>query len=327
MSAPASTPLEGSAIVLSASTEVGQPNASTTSLAPGQALGVVNIQDLRNPLDVPMLVDEILFNIVTNSLAVPGIRFGGDIRLNLKLGADEIVQQYVPLWLLGAAKNFSVVSASAGPTVLASQLNSSILGMRLASQLLLYPGEFLNPTFYNAAQLLSGSVAVRMTVRGRAMKADATKQSLPWIGSFVGNPVAPNADYTEETTESNLCNPYDVPLTLDRMVGGVANDATATLATAGLYSDPTAMDAGLQYAVVRIVDGDGQPIIRDFTPVGHLFQLADYSWRLKGTMPANSFWKAYIEENYVSIGAATPNLQVMMRLIGHRPLSGNASGA
>ncbi len=321
------TSIEGSAIVLSASTEVGQPNVATTSLNPGQALGVANIQDLRNPLDVPMLVDEILFNIVTvkSVSSLTGIMLGGDVRLNLKLGADELVQQFTPLWMLGAAKNFSVASSATGPTTLAAQLNSSILGMRLASELILYPGEFLNPTFYNAAKLTSNSVAVRIAVRGRAMKADAQKQSLPWISHFDGPLRAPNANYTEESTEADISNPYDVPLSLDRMIGGVANDSTGANPP-GLYGDPTCMDAGLNYAEIRMVDGDGQPIIRDFTPVGHLFQLQDFSWRLKGTMPANSFWKAYIQENYSNIGVATPNLRVMMSLIGHRVLSGVASG-
>ena len=312
------TSIEGSAIVLSASTEVGQPNVATTSLAPGQAAGVVNIQDLRNPLDVPILVEEILFNVSNAN--------GVDVRLNLKLGADELVKQYTPLWLLGSAKNLSVFNGSAGPTTLLPQLNSSIFGMRMHSELILYPGEFLNPTFYNAAQLNSASVSVRVIVRCRAMKVDAQKQSLPWISYFVGVPQVPTASYTEETVESDLFNPYDVPLSLDRMVGGVASlPGTGTVPTP--YGVPIAMDAGLNYAEIRMVDGSGQPIIRDFTPLGHLFQLMDFSWRLKGTMPANSFWKAYIQENYASINTSGyGNLQLQMSLIGHRALSGVASG-
>ncbi|MHB8734279.1 MAG: hypothetical protein ACYC6M_03145 [Terriglobales bacterium] len=323
-----SLPLEGTAVVLIGTTEPGQGQATTTSLAPGAVGSVSNIQDLRNRLDVPMLVDEILFNVVGNSLSDPGVQFGGDIRLGLRLGSDGIVKTYTPLWLLGGGKNFSVASSATGPTLLASQLNSSIFGMRLASELILYPGEYLNPTFYNAAQLASGSVAIRMIVRGRAMKADAQRQSLPWISYFVGAVQTPGSDYTEETVEGDLHNPFNVPLALDRMVGGIANDDTGAYAQ-GFYGDPACMDAGLNYATLRMVDGNGQPIIRDFTPVGHLFQLQDFSWRLKGSMPAGSFWKAYISEAYSNISviaATTPNLQLMMSLIGHRPISGKATG-
>ena len=320
------TDLEGTAIVLAASTEPGQVTATTTTLLPGATIGVANIQDLRNPLDVPILVEEILFNIISNSGGLSGCNLGGDIKLGLKLGSDEIVHYPTALWMLGPSKNFSVASGSSGPTALAAQLNSSILSMRLASELIIYPGEFLSPQFHNAAQLTSVNVAVRMIVRGRAMKADAKRQSLPWICGFDGGLHAPNANYTDESTELSLFNPYNVPLGLDRIVGGIANDGSGG-ATAGLYANPAAVDAGLNYCLARIVDGDGQPIVRDFTPLGHMCQLQDFSWKLKGSMPAASFWKMYIQDNYASIGAATPNLKAMVALIGHRPLQGsNAVG-
>lgn len=314
------TDLTGTAIVLSATTEPGQPSAATTSLAAGAATGVTDIDNLRNPLPVPMLVDEILFNVIGSNAA--------DIRLSLKLGSSELVKQFTPIALLGVAKNFSVASGANGPTALAAQLNSTIYGMKLQSELILYPSEFLSPIFYNAATLQPATPAsVRMIVRGRAMKTNAQRQSLPWISYWAGALQTPGSNFTEETVESDIYNPFSVPLILDRMVGVVGNNATGG-ATPGIYSDPNCMDAGLNYATLRMVDGSGAPILRDYTPFSHLFQLMDYSWRLKGTMPANSFWKAYLTEDYADIGSTTPpNLQLMFSLIGHRSLSGPAQAA
>lgn len=319
-----SQPILGTAIVLSATTEAGQPNAATYSLAPHSVLGVKDVQNLRNPLDVPMLVDEILFNVI--STAAAGNINGSDIRLQLRFDSVELVKAYTPLWLLGAGRNFSALSNSSGPTILGGQLNSNIFGMRLASELILYPGEFLQPIFYNAADISSVSVAVRVIVRGRAMPASAKRQSLPWISYWSGGTHAPNANITEETTETNLNNPYGVPLQLDRMVGGIVCDGSGGLGFYGPYGDPTTIDAALNYCQIRIVDYAGRPILRDYTPIGHLCQLQDYSWRLRGTMPPNSFWKAYINGNYASIGVSTPKLQAMLSLIGHHSISGTPQG-
>lgn len=305
-------PLEGSAIVLAASTEPGVITAGTTSLNVGATLGVANIQNLRNPLDVPMLVDEILFYTSGG---------GADVRVGLKLGSDEIIKQYTPLILLGASRNLSVSSASnVGPTPVGAQINQTLFGMRMSSDLILYPSEFLNPIFYNAGIISAAAQSVRIIVRGRAMKLDSKRQSLPWISYWAGQLQSLGSNLTEETVESDLFNPYDVSLQLDRMVGAIASTETTGGASAGVYSGLSTIDAGLNYALLRMVDGTGAPIIRDFTPFSHIFQMMDYSWRLRGTMPPHSFWKAYMQENYstTNFSVTSPKLQLMMSLIGHR---------
>jgi hypothetical protein len=321
--------IEGTAILLAASTETGQPSVTTASLAAGAVAGVVDIQALRNPLQVPMLVDEILFNI---GLAGGGSALGyeEDIRLTLKLGNDKIVKEYTPLILLGPQKNLSVNPTSGaltnpptGATALAAQLNAPLFSMRLTSELILMPQEFLVPNFYHAGQLGQASVAVRMIVKGRAMKADAKRQTLPWIAPWIGALQAPAgnifANLLEETTEADLHNPFDVPLYVDRMAGVVASTSGSGF---GQYFDPYTVDAGLYYALMRMVDQNGAPILRDFTPFSHIFHMSDYTWKMKSTMAPNSFWKAYFQENYSlmcnSGGPTAPSLQLMCSIIGKR---------
>ena len=340
MSSPRVRDTAGTAIILSASTEPGQPDVATASLAPGAVIGVSDIASLRNPLDVPMLVDEILFNIgaLEDGEYISGLGYEEDIRLTMKLDSDKLVREYTPLILLGAQRNLSVNSWSAaltnppgGPTLLPPQLNAPLFSMPLTSELLLYPGEFLTPNFYPAGQLGSQSVSVRMLVKGRAMKADARRQTLPWISSWVGvlntptgGSVAPwvYPTTTEETTEVDLYNPYDVPVYVDRMMGVVASTSAAGF---GQYFDPYTADAGLGAALIRMVDEGGRPILRDFTPFSHLFHMSDYSLKLKASMPPHSFWKAYLQENYstlVAAGETAPSLQLMMSIIGKREVRG-----
>lgn len=320
---PITTPLlkttdVGSAVILAANT--------TAALTAGTTTGVNNINQLRNPLQVPILVDEIIFNIDQTTAfqtGIPSIN-GGDLRVQLRLGTDQITQAYVPIWSLGKSHNMCAgansTGGSAGGAVTNIQLNSSIYGMRLSSELILYPGEYIEPMFYHAGVLDTGSITPRIIVKGRAMSAGAKRQSLPWVSFFAGVLQPANANATEETRETDLVNPFGVPLYVDRMSGLIAARIVSgpSVGIFGPYGIPAAIDAGLNYCLMRLADESGRPIIRDQTPLGHIFQMQTYTWEMKSTMPPNSFYKAYLAENYGSINSAVYKLQAYLSLIGKR---------
>jgi hypothetical protein len=317
----------GSAIILTA--------ATGAAVAAGQTSGVKDIYSLRNPLQVPILVDSIDFDTDGTTDAGPANALGqiittpfngGDLRVMLRLGQDQITATYVPIWVLGKARNLSVsgVNGLSGgvngaASIATPQQNSGIYGTTLSSPLIVHPGEYIEPVFYNAGQLNpGGSITARITVRGRAMNPGSKRQSLPWISYFAGSVQNVGTNYTEETRESDLANPFNTPLYVDRMVGVIGSFYNSS--DYGPYRDDVSVDAGLNYCLVRMADESGRPMVRDLTPFGHLFQMQTYSWEFKSIMPVNSFYKAYLTENYASITgfSGNPTLQVYMALNGRR---------
>ena len=304
----------GSAVILS---------ADTPSLKAGQQSGVTNPNRLINPLAYPIMIDEILFNFGTN----PGQSSPADLRIQLMLNNEEIIRAYTPIAVLGKGRNFSTQYTGSGTadqgTFLASQQNVQLYSCRFSSELILQPGEGLNPIFFNAGLFtLATATVIRMSVRGRVLPQETPRTSLPWISYFAGALQTANANYTETSTEANLCNPHSTPLYVERLVGVLCSqDSAENFNANGIYYDAVAADAGLQYCLIRLADHAGTPFVRDNTPFGHVFQQQDYCWEMKTTMPPSGFWYAYLTENYASINVSTAKIQALIGLIGKRPVA------
>ena len=315
---PKTSPV-GSAIVL---------QGQTAAITAGTLTGVLNPNTLKNPLAYPILIDEIMIDNATGGNANgPG---GGDLRIQLRVGAEEITAAYVPLWLLGKGRNRSVdgggpignvIPSTAGSTYMTDQALTGMYSCRFSSELILYPGEILEPMFLNAGILTSTSYTPKIFLKGRVLPKDSVRKTLPYIAYFAGANQPCGANYTEQSTEANLNNPHDEPLYVERMVGVLGATQTPN-GTNGLYSTGSSMDAGLQYCLLRMADGEGRPIIRDNTPFAHVFQLQDYCWEMRATMPPHSFWYAYLTENYGSIPDDFSTIQAFMSVIGKRPVKG-----
>jgi hypothetical protein len=299
-----------------------QLRATTPLMTAGTQSGVTDYNSLKNPLAYPILVDEILFNIQESNVDAAD---GADMRVQLRVGRDEIVRAYTPLWLLGKNRNQSVRSSSYGSSVPSTtmgsyyfnQQNAPLYSCKFGTSLVLMPGEILEPIFYHAGIVYNDSFTVRMIVKARVLPQETQRTSWPWISYWAGALQVPGSNYTEQSTEANLCNPHPQPFYVDRMVGVIGSHATlASLLTP--YSVNSAIDAALNYCLIRMSDAAGRPIIRDNTPFGHVFQMRDFCWELGGvTMPPNGFWYAYLTENYATL--QTNSLQAMMSVIGWRP--------
>lgn len=289
----------------------------TVSLSASQSTGVQNIDGLKNKLSVPVWVDEFLINL-GNTGAASELN-GGDIRVQLRLNTDLLTNGYVPIWLLGSSRNYSVASGSGGVSFFSDQLQAPLFGAKLAKPMLLLPGEYIEAAFYHAGVLDTTALTARFLARGHVADpeslSDDHTRNLPWFSAFVGKLQTANADATEQSKESDLRNPFDVPLKLDRMVGVIGSVIAGT--DFGAYNDPDAIDAGLQYCTATMVDESGRAIVRDLTPFAHLFQIRDFTWPVKAVMPPRSFYLLNLIERYSKINT-TNTLQVMCSIVGSR---------
>jgi len=326
--APSST--LGSAILLN--------GTCLAPLAAEQQVGIRDLTEIQNPLDVPIIVDEISVVLGYGSFGTPAAAaLGGDVSIRMTLGGDQLTSIYVPLWLLGPIKNLNPLSAGVGAANFSSKtpcdLNSGIFSLRLSSELILYPHEYIQPVFNHYGNLTTVSTpqAPSIQFRCRALEPSAKRNTLPWITHWQGSLQALGANYLEQTKEGDLANPFDTPLYVDRMMGVIGTKSTNAY---GLYGVTSASGLGngpdlgfapptnssppvLQGCTLRMVDGSGRPIIRDFTPFAHVFQTQQFGWNMKATLDPSSFWIAYLQENY-SAYSNGGYAQAMMSLIGKR---------
>lgn len=302
----------GSAIVLAGQTPV---------LHAGSVSGVTDTSQMKNPLALPIQVDEILFNID------PSVN-GGDIGVDIRLGQEQITKAYTPLWVLGAGRNFSasgtaIYSGSPSPASPASAVfaaqNAPLYSARFESPFVVYPNESIVCLVSNAGILNPADVTARVIIKARVMPAATRRTSLPWICYWKGALNPQTFDGEEESYETDLFNPFGVPLSVERFIGGIGSYVVAAPPVSGWYQDPATIDAALDYATLRMVDGTGRPIIRDATPLGHVFQMQDFSWRVRAQLPPAGFYKAYLEEDYAGIGLGyAVTMQAFIGMVGHR---------
>ena len=274
---------------------------------------------IKNPTSSPIWVHGIRFGLVAASGSVLS-GLGGAIGVKMNLGQTPLMQSYVPLWLLRTQTTDAELITQ----------NSKFIyryTWMFRKPLLMLPGQYLSPLF-NYPGMLSGTdpatVAVQMTMLADIAESVPQTVSVPWACSFAAQKtVAGTAALAlPESRRTDLFNPHDFPLHIDRLTGRIminqldGDDEYAT----GVSTYPSANTN------VRMFREDGSAIIRDPTAFAHAFSQPLKAWRMEGcVMPPRSYYQAVIDVDYSDSTAygADAVIQPMIGLLGYRdiPLS------
>lgn len=268
--------------------------------------GVANNSLLRNPFRTPMLIDQINFAIEMDVAANSGGDGGTTMQVEFSLGPLQLSRGYQPISAFCKTMDWAALAET-------NYLNWSNWIWRPAKPIYIPAGEYLVPTFYNAG-LCSGTRDVRITYIGRSLPkgyADPKTVDLPWVTSFVGTTRAGGTDFTDQSNEIDLANPFTVPLNLYRMTGRVSNSSSSTQQDSMCQQSAT-VPVAAAYTFIRMVSSDNNVIICNDTPM-HLVFGTPQALDIKTILEPNSFFRAFLIENYASIGGTsyTPVISIL----------------
>ncbi len=284
-------------------------------LAPngGGSLGLADTTRLENPFQAPMWLDEICFRL-------PGDGDSGrnwsSIRVDLKLGQTPITHGFVPISLLGKVLNNSTVGGEFEEV--ASALLPNCFTWKLPKPLYIPARELLRPTIYFDPFSGSGSSTTPVTILYRCRpipKGTPPPQTMqiPWVTYFQppylalsGGPAA--NDREDQSTMSDIFNPWDEPLHVQRFVGrlfcqGIKGEeqGNISLASAQVNLDTGNIEFG---TTVTAQDSFNNILIRDPTPFAHVFNFIDRSWTVNALLPPKGFYLFTIDRKWAEYNLA-----------------------
>lgn len=301
--------------------------ADDIDLAVGAQLAVSDPTRLRNPLRTPMWLDSIV--ITPQYLTTPQTSFGasqalGDLQIRLTLGREPLTNGFVPVMTLDKIPN---VSRGFNPNVGVTTPQVTALGAwsyiwRFKRPLFVPANGYVVPEFFNTGKTQNVTYSnIVLTYRGRSLPAGFQPKEvhIPWNTAFVGavRDLDSPADWTEQSKETDLVNPFDEPLKTSRMNGVVCVSGFPSWYT------PTNnfFFIDQEYITVRMTDSMGGIIVRDPTPFGHLFQPLCASWPLSTVMQPHQNYLVMLDLNLnVSFAGifASNKLQPLIAISGYR---------
>jgi hypothetical protein len=302
---------------------------------PSNSQGGVNAQALKNPLGTPMEIMEIRWQVFgsVGSGVLPAtlIPIGGAIGCKLVLGNIELTNGFIPLWLFGRCDNvFADDSKINGVLGVFNTNYYCEMVWRLPQPLFVPAGAVLQPTFQHYGY---GALPMTVTISycARSLKANASPPALmpvPWVSKYISK----SMDYAfvdnDTSQETDIINPYDVPVHLQRMTGRVVTQMYDTLGLITRFTDSDALNTNViapgfdePNITVRIVDSAGNPIVRNATRIRQVFHNTTRSWEMSAgtTMPPNSFYNVVLAQVAGAAGALiVTQRQVHIAAVGWR---------
>jgi hypothetical protein len=276
----------------------------TAGLAPGT---------LRNQSKDPVMVTEIR---IANQAATSYSRRGGavtvaagNISLEMRVGNVFLTRDFVPYWLFGQQVGLN--------GALATQT------WRLPKPLFLSPGEevfvrFKNLGTVDATTQQITAKALNVTLAGYGLQGCTSYPKtipVPYITTYIG-PTSSAAGTILESVDTDLVNPFDVPMFVNRFVGALAV-WTANAGAAGALS--AYADAAQRQFTISMVDHLANGTIRDAVQWGHLFGV-DLSWVVNTVLPPKGYYLATVNVGTDTLGSQAP-LQPLIGMIGTREVN------
>lgn len=238
---------------------------------------------LQPAFNEALLLDEIRFDYLqfydySTSPGEGGAFPWNDIRVELTMGGSvSFTYQPVPLAALNTSPN---------PYLFRYGYNSVVF--RLPKPLYLNPGDMFVPRFHNRTQR---NIEIQVTYAARRTPVRPSENWYPYITSYTTAqfPMTASTDsFLFESTPSDLVNPYDVPLLVDRLVGYIGGPGPLSESGTSIY------DYVGEYLNVRLFDSNERPIVRDLTPFNALFNLQSRAWQMKAILHPHEYYIAQL---------------------------------
>ncbi len=294
---------------------------------------------LSNPHGLPMEISEIRFSLYP--LGTPSNHTftqlpGSAIGVGMMLGSVQIVDNNVPLSTFagmarGEAINRVIVSNSGSP----GNPTEYVYWWRPKYPIFVPAGATLVPTFTNLGQShLNVQVNVMYSARVYGNpNYKPRRQMMPWVGSYNSasfDVLNPTTASTDESTEVDLVNPFNVPLEVERIVGrramlGLSTNIAGLTDTVVTENENPAQAYNQTTVIIKSSRGDD--ITRDPTLFGTLFTDSVGEWNLGGgwSMQPSEYYKVYLAHAaFEAIGGnedrVIGRVQFFVTLTGYREI-------
>lgn len=260
--------------------------------------------DLVNPYKEPVFLDEIRFDYIQDTA---GIYSTDDVKVELLIGNTLLTNKPIPIASLNTSFNPHVGSQ-------ATRTTNGIV-YKLAKPLILNPEDVLTPRIHNGLAVAL-NMQITYVMRRIAGGIDPSQIWYPYIANWTSSTFtiqSSTAPFVIESTQSDLVNPHDVPLHLDRMIG-----YTAKLNTS--YPNAAAVVLNL-----KMLDAAGNAFIRDQTPFASVFNMSDWTFKMNALLQPHEFFIVQLsyENDGQYLANALSDYDARITMIGYRPADVN----
>lgn len=265
----------------------------TSVVVPANAAVQAATAPMQSPFRGGMFIDEVRFAVLAT------FQFPLAIYAKLELGRDPLTNGFISP--VAFCKQLNV---GLGPT-------KHVYTWRFPRPLYVPNTELLVPTILNSPLSGSTTLTVDISYVCRALlRGDSPKViHMPWAAAFHGviYNTSTSSSFTEESMESDLVNPFNVPLNLQRFVS--ARPVAQTFDQRDLYT---------RDVLVRLSDSMGRHAVKDATPIGHLCNMADGGyWNVNSVMAPKSFFISRWDVTTGQTGQAVADRNIL-GIVGHR---------
>jgi hypothetical protein len=165
-----------------------------------------------------------------------------------------------------------------------------------------------------AGKMAAGASLTRgfFSVHGRALPLDyrpPATVAVPYVGVFrpgSGTDVgaADTSDPQKSTTEFR--NPFKTTFHITKMVGNSTAVSADDAMISNVASDPVQTSLGRNVTDIRISDANGNPVVRDWTPLIHLCQGIRNEWKINFDLAPGQMLQAYMDLRHgATVGRST----------------------
>lgn len=276
-----------------------------------------NALSMRNPTDEPFEVHEFKFYMRPQSSTV-GRASGGFIQAALALEDWPITAGFVPAWGCSPANALDLERLT--PTWARADSNANLFsaefvprredGMyywKLDHPMYVPPGAAIKVQFSHTG-LDSTPVRAGLTASGRVLPGGARPASIrvPWVSCFQSKMVeAIAAAPVELSKETQLNNPFEKPLTVERFVGRIAQQI-AFLASSDDQAIVSDLFSGPFERMFRVkhYDATGNLVCPTATYFRNLYGYRNRAWAVRHTMPPGSYHRVELTKIAAVAGTA-----------------------
>lgn len=314
-------PMNDSYPILLRVSQTVQPNAEqeTQSLA------------MMNPSGEPMEIRSFLFSAFQAEPSIQTLaNIGGMYSIALRVAGKPLTNGPIPMW------NFGPAISLGGETVFEQApvggiRNTSIASYRWMLDRPLYiPAGVSIEVSIRSTGSFSKPVTVGVTASGSVVphKPKPSRVDVPWVCVYASKSFNWDEEGSDASPETQLINPFDVPLEVSRFVGRInqltdyfagdlsSNDTTEFIipSVLGLYG---------QTFKVKMNDSSGNPVVRVATMFRNVFEAKNRSWELGVTLAPRQYYKIFLEKGVLAgaslvAGIKSSRASVVVSMVGCR---------
>lgn len=297
--------------------------ASALGLQPGSQGASVNVKALVNPGPGPIEVFAIKFRLASN---IPTT--GAAIAAKLDLGNFPLTNGFIPIYAFGRADDLTVEQLRGGATQATTAFANGITRfyaeyfVKLSRPIFLPAGAAIRPQLAHKGQT-NAAIDVHVALIGRALPANTVVPRtlwLPYWAAYTSKSFTLGTVDSDQSTENDLNNPFDVPMEMERFVGRIGyyigssafsfqqvlteqeNSPLVSLQAVGFTT--TLADA-LGQITCAIIDSNGYPVVKKLTPFRLVFDAETRSWPLSHSLAPGGYYLASLANSAWTVGDPT----------------------